>query len=175
MKSLPAWFEDLCQRMNFFHSWVESQRQPAVYWISAFSYPTAFLTAVLQKTARKEQIAVDQLSWEFDVTKSEDKHLLDIDDGVYVTGLYLEGAGWDQKQGTLCEAKPMQLVTLMPTIHLKPVEQKKKSTRGLYLAPCYYSSIRSGSFIITVELKSGSMPSEHWIKRATALVMNLDY
>jgi len=82
MKSLPAWFDDLCQRMNFFHSWVESQRQPAVYWISAFSYPTAFLTAVLQKTARKEQIAVDQLSWEFDVTKSEDKHLLDIDDGI---------------------------------------------------------------------------------------------
>ena len=134
--------------MNFFQSWVNSQRQPNVYWISAFSYPTAFLTAVLQRTARKDhvcfahsttqtiytfvifQIAVDQLSWEFNVDKTEDKHLPDIDDGVYVTGLYLEGAGWDRKQGALCEAQSMALVVPMPTIHFKPVEHKKKLTRG---------------------------------------------
>jgi hypothetical protein len=45
---------------------------------------------------------------------------------------------------------------------------------GLYIAPCYYSSIRVGSFIIAMELKTGPMPPEHWIKRATALLMNLD-
>jgi dynein heavy chain len=117
--------------------------------------------------------------------------LSDIDDGVYVTGLYLEGAGWDRKQGTLCEAQSMELLIAMPTIHFKPVEHKKKLTRGifffykilkrseliitgLYIAPCYYSSARVGSFIVAVELKTGSMPPEHWIKRATALLMNLD-
>ncbi|CAF4318573.1 unnamed protein product, partial [Adineta steineri] len=88
--------------------------------------------------------------------------------------LYLEGAVWDRKQGTLCEAQSMELVTLMPTIHFKPVEYKKKLNRSLYIAPCYYSSVRAGSFIIAVELKTGSMPPEHWIKRATALIMNLD-
>jgi hypothetical protein len=56
LKPLPAWFQDLRQRINFFNSWVESQRQPTIYWISAFSYPTAFLTAVLQRTARKDQV-----------------------------------------------------------------------------------------------------------------------
>ena len=56
----------------------------------------------------------------------------DIDDGVYVSGLYLEGAGWDRRQGTLCEAKSMELVTVMPTIHFKPVEHKKKLTKGNY-------------------------------------------
>jgi dynein heavy chain, axonemal len=45
---------------------------------------------------------------------------------------------------------------------------------GLYIAPCYYSSFRTDSFIVAIELKTGSMPSEHWIKRATALIMNLD-
>ncbi|UJR33040.1 hypothetical protein I4U23_020499 [Adineta vaga] len=174
LKSLPAWFQDLRQRLNFFHSWVENQRQPIIYWISAFSYPTSFLTAVLQRTARKDQIAIDQLSWEFDVNKIEDKYLTSIDDGVYITGLYLEGASWDRKQGILCEAQSMELVTIMPTIHFKPVEHKKKLTRGLYIAPCYYSSIHAGSFIIAVELKTGLMPPEHWIKRATTLLMNLD-
>jgi dynein heavy chain len=46
-------------------------------------------------------------------------------------GIYLEGAGWDRKQGTLCEAQSMELVISMPTIHFKPVEHKKKSTRGM--------------------------------------------
>ncbi|CAF0762898.1 unnamed protein product [Adineta steineri] len=174
LKSLPNWFQDLRQHIKFFNTWVESQRLPTIFWISAFSYPTSFLTAVLQRTARKDQIAIDQLSWEFEVNKTEDKYLSDIDDGVYITGLYLEGANWDRKQGALCEAQSMELVTLMPTIHFKPVEYKKKLNRGLYIAPCYYSSVRAGSFIIAVELKTGSMPPEHWIKRATALIMNLD-
>ncbi|CAF0769681.1 unnamed protein product [Adineta ricciae] len=174
LKSLPAWFQDLRQRLNFFNSWVENQRQPTVYWISAFSYPTSFLTAVLQRAARKDQIAVDQLSWEFEVNKIEDKYLSDTDNGIYVTGLYLEGAGWDRQQGILCEAHLMELATVMPTMYFKPVEHKKKSNRGVYVAPCYYSSMRSSSFIVAVELKTGSMPAEHWIKRATALLMNLD-
>jgi len=71
------------------------------------------------------------------VNKTEDKYLSDIDDGVYVTGLYLEGAGWDRKQGTLCEAQSMELVSLMPTIHFKPVEHKKKLTRGNIFVLCY--------------------------------------
>ncbi|CAF1493626.1 unnamed protein product [Rotaria magnacalcarata] len=175
LKPLPAWFQDLRQRISFFKAWIENQRQPTVYWISAFSYPTAFLTAILQRTARKDQIGIDQLSWEFEVNQTEDKYLSNIDDGVYVTGLYLEGAGWDRKQGTLCEAKSMELVTIIPTLHFKPVDHKKKSARGFYLAPCYYSSSRVGPFIVAVELKTGSMPVEHWIKRATALLMNLDH
>ncbi|CAF0727175.1 unnamed protein product [Didymodactylos carnosus] len=175
MKPLGAWFQDLRQRMEFFNSWVEHARLPQVYWISAFSYPTAFLTAVLQRTSRKDQIAVDLLSWEFEVMKqTDDKYLPEIEEGIYVTGLYLEGAGWDKKMGTLTEAQSMQLVTKMPTIHFKPVEHKKKSIRGLYTCPCYYNPARAGSFILAVELKSGPMPAEHWIKCATALLMNLD-
>jgi hypothetical protein len=51
-------------------------------------------------------------------------------DGVYVKGLFLQGAGWDQKNACLVEAEPMQLVCPMPTIHFKPVEGKRKSARG---------------------------------------------
>jgi dynein heavy chain len=49
----------------------------------------------------------------------------------------LEGAGWDRKQGTLCEAQSMELVSLMPTIHFKPVEHKKKLNRGNIFELCY--------------------------------------
>ena len=58
------------------------------------------------------------------------KCCLFIQDGVWIRGLYLEGAGWDKKSSCLVEADPMQLVCGMPTIHFKPVENKRRSTKG---------------------------------------------
>jgi len=49
---------------------------------------------------------------------------------VWIRGLFLEGAGWDKKSSSLVEANPMQLVCPMPTIHFKPVEGKRRSTKG---------------------------------------------
>ena len=51
-------------------------------------------------------------------------------DGVWVTGLYLEGAGWDKRTSCLVEANPMQLVCPMPAIHFKPNENKRRSAKG---------------------------------------------
>ena len=56
--------------------------------------------------------------------------LLIVQDGVWIKGLYLEGAGWEKRGAHLVEASPMMLVNPIPTIHFKPVEGKKKSTRG---------------------------------------------
>lgn len=53
-----------------------------------------------------------------------------LQDGVYIKGLYLQGAGWDQKNSCLIEAEPMQLVCPIPTIHFRPVENKKKTMKG---------------------------------------------
>ena len=51
---------------------------------------------------------------------------------MWIRGLYLEGAGWDKKSSCLVEADPMQLVCGMPTIHFKPVENKRRSTKGRF-------------------------------------------
>ena len=53
-----------------------------------------------------------------------------LQDGVYIKGLYLQGAGWEQRSSTLKEAEPMQLVCAMPSIHFKPSEARKKSSKG---------------------------------------------
>ena len=54
-------------------------------------------------------------------------------DGVYIKGLFLQGAGWDKKNSCLIEAEPMQLVCKLPSIHFKPTEVKKKSSKGAFL------------------------------------------
>lgn len=50
---------------------------------------------------------------------------------------------------------------------------------GIFSCPCYYYPNRSGgsgrpSFVVAVDLRCGSVPPEHWIKRGTALLMSLD-
>ena len=52
-------------------------------------------------------------------------------DGVWIRGLYLEGAGWDKKNSCLIEASPMQLTCSMPAVHFKPYVPKKKGPKGL--------------------------------------------
>ncbi|KAM6908918.1 dynein axonemal heavy chain 2 [Xenentodon cancila] len=178
LKPLAAWTRDLCQRVDQFACWAKTAKPPVLFWLSGFTFPNGFLTAVLQSFARQHNISVDTLSWEFIVSTGDDSSLIS-KDGIFVRGLFLEGAGWDHKDSCLVEAEPLQMVCPMPTIHFKPVENRKKMSRGMYLCPCYYLPVRAGragqaSFVVGVELKPGAVTPDHWIKRGTALLMSLD-
>ncbi|TGZ66460.1 hypothetical protein CRM22_005313 [Opisthorchis felineus] len=180
LKPLGSWARDMAARVEMFSKWARTAHPPRAFWIGAFTFPTGFLTAVLQTAARQNNVSVDSLSWEFTAHTTMDVNTLSIPkDGVFVCNLYLQGAGWDRKTGCLVEATPMQLVCAIPPIHFKPVENKKKSLKNIYVAPCYYYPNRAGtsdrpSFMIGVELKTGEKPPEHWTKRSTALLMSLD-
>jgi dynein heavy chain len=39
--------------------------QPNVFWISGFSFPTGFTTALQQQASRKMNVPIDQFIWEF--------------------------------------------------------------------------------------------------------------
>lgn len=51
--------------MEMLHQWANTARPPLVFWPAAFTFPTAFLTAVLQQAARSTEVSVDLLTWEF--------------------------------------------------------------------------------------------------------------
>ncbi|VDM31109.1 unnamed protein product [Hydatigera taeniaeformis] len=149
LRPLSSWVRDLAERIKVFWQWSQTARAPKAFWIGAFTFPTGFLTAVMQTAARTHGVGVDTLSWDFNVlTISEQNIPSSPKEGVYVSGLFLEGAGWDMKNQCLMEAAPMMLNRAGPPG--KP------------------------SFMIGIELKTGDFPSEHWIKRGTALLMSLD-
>ena len=82
-------------------------------------------------------------------------------EGAFVKGLYLEGAGWSYDNSCLCEPEPMELIYSMPIIHFKPVEAKKSKAKGMYACPLYLYPLRTGSrerpsFMLPLELKSGT-------------------
>ena len=179
LKGLGSWTRDLLQRIEQLATWGEDT-YPNVYWLSGFTYPTGFLTAVLQTTARKNGIPIDTLTFEYTVMSglSETDISQPPKEGVYVRGIYLEGGGWDPEKGCLCEPEPMKLVAPMPIIHFKPAEAKRKLPRGIYQCPLYMYPVRTGtrerpSYMISVDLKSGPNDPEHYIKRGTALLLSL--
>ena len=178
LKPLGPWTRDLLQRLDMLATWV-SEDYPKVYWLSGFTYPTSFLTAVLQTTARKNAIPIDTLSFEYSVISLEERDISQTPkEGVYVKGIYLEGAGWDVENVCLMEPQPMELVLPMPIILFKPVENKKKNLKGIYSCPLFLYPVRTGSrerpsFMINVDLKAGQAEPDHWIKRGTALLLSL--
>jgi dynein heavy chain len=95
LKPLGSWMRDLLLRIDQLARWVEDT-YPTVYWLSGFTYPTCFLTAVLQTTARKNSIPIDTLSFEYGILNLEPSEVnTPPREGVYVQGVFLEGAGWD--------------------------------------------------------------------------------
>ena len=176
LKPLASWSRDLIYRIDHFLQWAKTLRPPILFWLAAFTFPAGFLTAVLQTSARATLTPIDELSWEFYVFVEDDVAAARITregGGVYVRSLSLEGAGWLRKAQCLQDPLPMELICSMPVIHFKPVENLKKKTKGVYQCPTYYFPIRSGSFVIAVDLKSGVEKSDYWIKRGTALLLSL--
>jgi dynein heavy chain, axonemal len=105
LKPLGSWTRDLLQRVDQLARWAEGT-YPLYYWLSGFTYPTAFLTAVLQTTARKNSIPIDTLSFDFAVLNVDPAEITTPPkEGVYAHGLYLEGAGWDFEEVRL-RARP---------------------------------------------------------------------
>ena len=66
------------------------------------------MTGALQLHARKYQIPIDTLNFGFRVLdlESEDDVKSAPSDGIYISGLFLEGARWDTENGFLAEPFP---------------------------------------------------------------------
>eukprot|EP00501_MAST-03F_sp_TOSAG23-6_P002456 GSMAST32.ASY1.ANO1.2566.1 assembled CDS len=179
LKSLGTWIRDLQQRAEQISNW-SNVGVPKSFWLAGLTYPTGFLTALLQTEARANGVGIDSLSWDFPVmANTESTSIKEAPDaGAYIVGMFLEGAQWDYENTCLKDANPMELYSLMPIVHFKPVENKKRS-KGLYNCPCYYFPIRTGtrerpSYMLTVDLKSGAgVPGDFWVKRGTAILLSL--
>jgi len=181
LKPLGSWMRDLAQRIDFFSGWVDDSL-PMCWWLPAMTYPTGFLTAVLQVSARMNGLSIDSLSYETPVQISGDKLSISSypKDGVYVSGIFLEGATWNFTGSYLEESRPMELISAMPIIHFKPVEGKRRQGKGFYTCPLYMYPVRSGSrerpsYVVSVDLRSGKFSSDFWTKRGVAMLLSTSF
>lgn len=90
--------------------------------------------------------------------------------GVYIYGLYLDGAGWDKRNAKLIEPTPKVLFTLIPVVHVFATNQEKSKSQNLYECPVYKKPRRTDlTYIFPLQLKTNKNP-DHWTLRGVALL-----
>ncbi|QQP55643.1 Dynein beta chain_ ciliary_ putative [Caligus rogercresseyi] len=165
LQTLEHYLLNLRKRIEFFRVWSEGKIRPKLYWISGFYFPQSLLTSVLQNYARKKQIALNQVEFEYLVLR--DPEGIDPREGIIIEGIYLEGASWDEEKGLLVE----------PPRRISPHKLKK----GFYECPVYRNEARKGDILATghstnyvfdIHLPT-TVKKEHWILRGVAGILEL--
>ena len=138
LNGLSAWYTDLLLRIKELESWTSDFNLPSSVWLSGFFNPQSFLTAIMQSTARKNELPLDRMCLVCEVTKKNKEEMgMAPREGAFIHGLYMEGARWDVNLGTIAESRLKELHPLMPVIHVKAVTQDKQEMRNLYECPVY--------------------------------------
>nr|CAD7569447.1 unnamed protein product [Timema californicum] len=200
LKSLGSWIQDLLLRLDFIETWLQ-HGPPVSYWLSGFFFPQGFLTGTLQTHARKYDLPIDELIFDFkmgtvvlDQNLIRAKHLelhgeapelysgLDAPpDGVWVHGLFLDAARWDFAGGKLADPNPGEMNPPLPVMMFMPKRITDQSEAGRYICPLYKTSIRAGvlsttghstNFVVSVLLPTEKQQS-YWILKGSALLTQI--
>jgi dynein heavy chain len=182
LKPLGGYVKDLLERLAWFRTWV-AEGLPSVMWISRFHFSQGFLTGAKQNYARKHRIAIDLLDYDFEVVEDE-AHATSHppDDGIYVTGPYLEGAKWNATSWHLDESDPKVLYAKAPMVWFRPCKVEEFKQHKTYSCPLYKTSARRGvlmttghstNFVLKMRLPTVADES-HWILRGVAMLCGLD-
>ena len=179
LKPLGGYVTDLKARLEFFQTWID-QGIPPYYWISKFYFTQGFLTGAIQNFARKYKIAIDQLIFDFEIVQDENPP--PPEDGINVSGLFIEGCKWNFQKRVFDESDPKVLYTRMAAMWFKPLLKVDMNYKNIYECPLYKTTERRGvlsttghstNFCLKVHVPS-SLPQSHWIKRGVALVCSLN-
>uniref|UniRef100_A0A8C5TF94 Uncharacterized protein n=1 Tax=Malurus cyaneus samueli TaxID=2593467 RepID=A0A8C5TF94_9PASS len=171
--TLGFWFTELLERNQQFSSWLQDGR-PNLFWMTGFFNPQGFLTAMRQETTRMNLAR----GWELDsvVLCSEVTKMMKEDvvgsppadvGGVYIHGLFLEGAGWDRRNSKLID---------LPVVHVYAVSTTglndlRKQHGNVYSCPVYKKPRRTDlTYIFSLYLKTVQNP-DHWTLRGVALLL----
>lgn len=143
--------------------------------MSGFFNPQGFITAMRQEVTRAHKgWALDQVNIHNEVTRMyPDSCPKPPKEGVYVYGLFLDGASWDSKKSILKESINKMLFTAMPVVHIYAINSTAAKDARLYVCPVYKKPKRTDlNFITPLWLKTPEKP-EHWVLRGVAILCDI--
>jgi dynein heavy chain, axonemal len=91
LNGLSAWYADLLLRIKELESWTSDFNLPSSVWLPGFFNPQSFLTAIMQSTARKNELPLDRMCLVCEVTKKQKEEVTQAPrEGAYIHGLFME-------------------------------------------------------------------------------------
>lgn len=178
-KSLGGWMSHFLARHRQYTSWI-NDGEPAVMWLSGLHIPESYLTALVQTTCRRKNWPLDKSTLYTTVTKFVDPAEIGnakLEDGCYVRGLYLEGAGWDREGGCLKRQDPKVLVVELPIMQIIPIEAARLKLHNTFKCPVYVTQNRRNAMGVGLVFESDLATTEHashWTLCGTCLTLNIE-
>lgn len=144
------------------------------------------MTGALQNHARKYNFEIDRLEFLYllqDGNKKPTDFTEPPEDGIYVWGLFLEGAKFCNDAKYLRPSEPKVLYTAMPVMHFSP-QLDRKTPPNCYRCPVYKVLSRRGvlmttghstNFVLYLEVPSDEPGElkEKWIRAGVAAFLAL--
>jgi len=200
MKSMSGEFADMLLRVIQLVTWATDLVTPFSLWLPGLFNPTAYLTAVMQVTARRTGAPLDQMTTETHITTytNPDQVTYYPDNGAFVHGLYIEGARWPigdeindvdmmgdtPVAGCLVDGRLKELLPNLPVVYCKAVPVLPtwepsavgylRRTEGIYECPVYTTSFRGHTYVFLATLRTVE-PNSKWVLTGTAILMQTDY
>eukprot|EP00329_Picozoa_sp_Boothbay-MS584-11_P000996 19247_6 len=178
LKPLGAYVTDLIERLDFFQGWMD-KGTPSIFWFSGFFFQPSFLTGALQNFARKYVYPIDSctVEYEFQSCSVSERDWKKPDDGVYVYGLFMEGARFNREKMLMDESFPKTLFDEMPVGLIRPCQKANLTVFPNYECPLYKTLDRRGvlatsghstNFVMECNVPT-DRPESHWINRGVAM------
>jgi len=181
LKPLARWFADLLLRVKQLVDWTGSLAVQKSLWISGLFNPMAYLTAVMQVTARQSSLPLDYMTNCCVFSNFTDpKEIVTMPQkGVYIHGMFMEGASWEpgkgDEEGYITESVLKSLHPAMPVLNVFAVHVDKMSWNHMYHCPVYVTSMRGPTFVFTANVKMDVDDRENrWILAGAALLLTDD-
>ena len=201
-KSLLPQYADMIKRHGQLTSWTETLATPISVWLSGLFNPMAYLTSILQVTARATGSALDAMTQETHMTVYKDAHAIPPDatfpeNGAFIHGLFIEGARWpfgDEVEepyefggakvgGFLLESRLKELMPPVPVVYVRAVLVQPswepsavgylRHVDDVYEAPVFITTARGATYVFLATLKT-VVPKNKWTLTGTALMMQQD-
>lgn len=181
LKGLASWFADLMLRNEQLVEWTRALSLLKSIWLSGLFNAMSFLTSNMQVAARTNQLPLDFMTNRCEFTNIRDlAELPGVPDfGVYVHGLFMEGAAWEDgkgdDEGYIAESKMKDLHPVMPVCFVSAVHLDVMSWENMFLCPVFSTSLRGATFIFQANVRMDPDDIDvRWILAGAALLTQDD-
>jgi dynein heavy chain len=194
--SFGLWFESLMERNQQLNTWLRRER-PRTFNLGYFFNPLGFLTSMKQEMVRSNKHhksnSKQSVEWSMDNVDYQTQVLSDKQqkefenskdhggEGVYLTGLYLEGCRWNRE--TLAEANEKKMTYPLNILYVTAVANNSKKgpdaekKEHAYYCPVYKYPIRGDQYLIFrvyLPCSGGATDAHKWKLRGVALLCSTD-